>query len=252
MLLETHRDSPRRRLQAARATKEVPRCGGHEPQDGWPTTRDNYKKRSRRPFHSIWACNNRSRRIPMASSRKKLPLPACGRPDGASGARRRRSTPLRRLVLRRVDGPVAHAVRAGRGPRAGRGRRPVDPLARESLEDEEDYELEFSGGARVDPAALAGRFAADISALDAATAQLRRAARRRRPTPRRRPTRRRWPRRCSRWSARRGARRGGRTARSHRGRALDAGAAHAAARRGLRPPSTTKHPPSSRRDLGSR
>ena len=44
--------------------------------------------------------------------------------------------------------------------------------SRESLEDEEDYELEFSGGARVDPAALAGRFAADISALDAATAQL--------------------------------------------------------------------------------
>ena len=44
--------------------------------------------------------------------------------------------------------------------------------SRESLEDEEDYDLEFSGGARVDPAALAGRFAADISALDAATAQL--------------------------------------------------------------------------------
>ena len=50
--LDVARDASRlakEALQAARATKEC-RALRHERQDGWPTTRDSSKKRSRRPY----------------------------------------------------------------------------------------------------------------------------------------------------------------------------------------------------------
>lgn len=49
---------------------------------------------------------------------------------------------------------------------------PATPSGRGGLDEEDSFDVIEGGGPRVDPAALAGRFAADISALDAATAQL--------------------------------------------------------------------------------